>query len=148
MAISPIFQTLREWMVSKPHVVWTTTFVKIRYMKCIKSKRFRSTSLNTLQRFSVLKSLRNNSNSPSNHFLKMSAETTVPLPPATTVCVTGASGFIGSWLVMRLLERSYNVRATVRDPGMDIYFCATEYRIHRGSTNHTFVACLQRTWRR
>ncbi|KAL8098047.1 dihydroflavonol 4-reductase [Apium graveolens] len=34
-----------------------------------------------------------------------------------TVCVTGASGFIGSWLVMRLLQRGYTVRATVRDPG-------------------------------
>nr|ASU87422.1 dihydroflavonol-4-reductase [Camellia sinensis] len=34
----------------------------------------------------------------------------------TTVCVTGASGFIGSWLVMRLLQRGYYVRATVRDP--------------------------------
>ncbi|PNT38225.1 hypothetical protein POPTR_005G229500v4 [Populus trichocarpa] len=33
-----------------------------------------------------------------------------------TVCVTGASGFIGSWLVMRLLEKGYTVRATVRDP--------------------------------
>ena len=33
-----------------------------------------------------------------------------------TVCVTGAAGFIGSWLVMRLLERGYTVRATVRDP--------------------------------
>ncbi|KAJ1375564.1 hypothetical protein SESBI_50863 [Sesbania bispinosa] len=33
------------------------------------------------------------------------------------VCVTGASGFIGSWLVMRLLQRGYTVRATVRDPG-------------------------------
>ncbi|KAJ7966780.1 dihydroflavonol 4-reductase [Quillaja saponaria] len=32
------------------------------------------------------------------------------------VCVTGASGFIGSWLVMRLLEHGYTVRATVRDP--------------------------------
>nr|BBC48378.1 dihydroflavonol 4-reductase [Fagopyrum esculentum subsp. esculentum] len=32
------------------------------------------------------------------------------------VCVTGAAGFIGSWLVMRLLERGYVVRATVRDP--------------------------------
>nr|AAL89714.1 dihydroflavonol-4-reductase [Vaccinium macrocarpon] len=35
----------------------------------------------------------------------------------TTVCVTGAAGFIGSWLIMRLLERGYVVRATVRDPG-------------------------------
>ncbi|KAI5392918.1 dihydroflavonol 4-reductase [Lathyrus oleraceus] len=33
-----------------------------------------------------------------------------------TVCVTGASGFIGSWLVMRLIEHGYTVRATVRDP--------------------------------
>nr|AOV62763.1 dihydroflavonol reductase 1 [Morus alba] len=33
-----------------------------------------------------------------------------------TVCVTGASGYIGSWLIMRLLERGYTVRATVRDP--------------------------------
>ena len=36
------------------------------------------------------------------------------------VCVTGASGFIGSWLVMRLLERGYIVRATVRDPGIQL----------------------------
>ncbi|KAL9449145.1 hypothetical protein AB3S75_011138 [Citrus x aurantiifolia] len=35
---------------------------------------------------------------------------------AETVCVTGASGFIGSWLIMILLERGYAVRATVRDP--------------------------------
>ncbi|CAA2960333.1 dihydroflavonol reductase [Olea europaea subsp. europaea] len=34
---------------------------------------------------------------------------------AATVCVTGASGFIGSWLVKRLLERGYIVNATVRD---------------------------------
>ncbi|CAN1835579.1 Dihydroflavonol 4-reductase [Linum perenne] len=33
-----------------------------------------------------------------------------------TVCVTGASGFIGSWLTMRLLEQGYAVRATVRNP--------------------------------
>ncbi|KAL1820803.1 hypothetical protein ACET3Z_015672 [Daucus carota] len=33
------------------------------------------------------------------------------------VCVTGASGYIGSSLVMRLLQRGYHVRATVRDPG-------------------------------
>ncbi|XP_051151788.1 dihydroflavonol 4-reductase-like [Andrographis paniculata] len=33
-----------------------------------------------------------------------------------TVCVTGAAGFIGSWIVMNLLRRGYTVRATVRDP--------------------------------
>ncbi|KAJ8545807.1 hypothetical protein K7X08_018390 [Anisodus acutangulus] len=44
------------------------------------------------------------------------AHATVDAPVAPTVCVTGAAGFIGSWLVMRLLERGYNVHATVRDP--------------------------------
>ncbi|KAM1607820.1 hypothetical protein ACFX1Z_028349 [Malus domestica] len=32
------------------------------------------------------------------------------------VCVTSASGYIGSWLVKLLLQRSYTVIATVRDP--------------------------------
>ncbi|KAM0912380.1 hypothetical protein ACQ4PT_012830 [Festuca glaucescens] len=31
------------------------------------------------------------------------------------VCVTGASGYIASWLVKLLLGRGYTVRATVRD---------------------------------
>jgi nucleoside-diphosphate-sugar epimerase len=34
-----------------------------------------------------------------------------------TVCVTGASGFIASWIVKLLLERGYTVRGTIRDPG-------------------------------
>ncbi|KAG0479876.1 hypothetical protein HPP92_010734 [Vanilla planifolia] len=33
-----------------------------------------------------------------------------------TVCVTGAGGFIASWIVKLLLERGYNVRGTVRNP--------------------------------
>ncbi|KAK9913039.1 hypothetical protein M0R45_036865 [Rubus argutus] len=32
------------------------------------------------------------------------------------VCVTGASGYIASWLVKLLLQRGYIVKATVRDP--------------------------------
>lgn len=33
------------------------------------------------------------------------------------VCVTGASGFLASWLVKRLLLSGYHVVGTVRDPG-------------------------------
>lgn len=33
-----------------------------------------------------------------------------------TYCVTGATGYIGSWLVKILLERGYKVHATVRNP--------------------------------
>ncbi|XP_020550215.1 cinnamoyl-CoA reductase 1-like [Sesamum indicum] len=33
-----------------------------------------------------------------------------------TVCVTGASGYIASWLVKFLLQRGYIVKASVRDP--------------------------------
>ncbi|KAG0568830.1 hypothetical protein KC19_6G047900 [Ceratodon purpureus] len=37
------------------------------------------------------------------------------MAPAETVCVTGASGFIASWIVKMLLEKGYNVKGTVRN---------------------------------
>ncbi|XP_054779886.1 cinnamoyl-CoA reductase 1-like [Prosopis cineraria] len=33
-----------------------------------------------------------------------------------TICVTGAGGFIASWIIKLLLERGYTVRGTVRNP--------------------------------
>nr|GMC76500.1 putative anthocyanidin reductase [Ipomoea batatas] len=37
-----------------------------------------------------------------------------------TYCVTGGSGFIGSWLIKSLLRRGYDVHATVRNPGASL----------------------------
>jgi nucleoside-diphosphate-sugar epimerase len=41
-----------------------------------------------------------------------------------TVCVTGATGYVASWLIMRLLQHGYSVHATVRshhDKGIYTY---------------------------
>src|SRR3954453_5382084 len=36
-----------------------------------------------------------------------------------TVLVTGGSGFLGGWCIIGLLERSYRVRTTVRNPSRE-----------------------------
>ena len=47
------------------------------------------------------------------------------------VCVTGASGYIASWLVKHLLQRGYTVKATVRDTSqclsLSLQFVSTCY---------------------
>ncbi|WCJ40392.1 NAD(P)-binding Rossmann-fold superfamily protein [Euphorbia peplus] len=46
----------------------------------------------------------------------MPADTSSLSGHGLTVCVTGAGGFIASWIVKLLLDRGYSVRGTVRNP--------------------------------
>ncbi|KAB5573117.1 hypothetical protein DKX38_000311 [Salix brachista] len=47
----------------------------------------------------------------------MPADTSSLSGQGQTVCVTGAGGFIASWIVKLLLEKGYSVKGTVRNPG-------------------------------
>ncbi|KAK6160877.1 hypothetical protein DH2020_004258 [Rehmannia glutinosa] len=38
---------------------------------------------------------------------------------SSTVCVTGAGGYVASWLIKLLLSEGFNVHGTVRNPGED-----------------------------
>src|ERR1700753_2357294 len=40
-------------------------------------------------------------------------------PGATTVLVTGGSGFVASYVILRLLAAGYSVRTTVRNPSRE-----------------------------
>ena len=76
------------------------------------------------------------------------------------VCVTGASGFIGSWIVHLLLRRGYSVRATVRNLGSsclrlsplnlfrlwDLRLTAACYRIIRGRETNQALGGHWRSW--
>ncbi|KAK1362202.1 Cinnamoyl-CoA reductase 2 [Heracleum sosnowskyi] len=50
-----------------------------------------------------------------------------------TVCVTGAGGYIASWLVKILLSKNYIVHGTVRDPGAAKYSHLT--KLEKASEN-------------
>ncbi|KAE9453562.1 hypothetical protein C3L33_14530, partial [Rhododendron williamsianum] len=45
----------------------------------------------------------------------------MPSVSGQTVCVTGAGGFIASWMVKLLLQKGYTVRGTVRNPGKIVF---------------------------
>lgn len=55
----------------------------------------------------------------------LARKVTMPSVSGQTVCVTGAGGFIASWIVKLLLEKGYTVRGTVRNPGKNL-FCTSQ----------------------
>lgn len=56
------------------------------------------------------------------------------------MCVTGGSGYIGSWIVKRLLERGYTVHATVRNSGHILNFLSPD------SFSLRLLICVEKGW--
>ncbi|KAH6833299.1 hypothetical protein C2S53_002398 [Perilla frutescens var. hirtella] len=58
------------------------------------------------------------------------------------VCVTGGTGYVGSWLVMRLLQHGYSVNTTVRSSNTEVGFltdlpgASERLRIFEADLNH------------
>lgn len=58
------------------------------------------------------------------------------------VCVTGASGFLASWLIKRLLLSGYHVIGTVRDLGFSLFLsCIKLYAVctNENEFKHIFI---------
>nr|VDD21900.1 unnamed protein product [Brassica oleracea] len=57
------------------------------------------------------------------------------------VCVTGGTGFVASWLIMRLLQRGYSVHATVwTNPGSSV--CLAGIRENASHQSNSSGSCL------
>ena len=55
-----------------------------------------------------------------------------------TVCVTGGTGYLASWLIKRLLDHGYSVHTTIRpDPGKASLIVAWTVNIHY----EPYIAC-------
>uniref|UniRef100_A0A0D3AMX2 NAD-dependent epimerase/dehydratase domain-containing protein n=1 Tax=Brassica oleracea var. oleracea TaxID=109376 RepID=A0A0D3AMX2_BRAOL len=57
------------------------------------------------------------------------------------VCVTGGTGFVASWLIMRLLQRGYSVHATVwTNPGSSL--CLAGIKENASHQSNSSGSCL------
>jgi uncharacterized protein YbjT (DUF2867 family) len=59
-------------------------------------------------------------------------------PKSSKVLVSGASGFVATWVIRHLLEKGYNVRGTVRSSGKGEYL-KTLYKQHGDKFEYVIV---------